>query len=215
MSDTNLHKFDMKGNLIKEWVPLFTGGAFDAPSGIEFDHDGLWIVAGDLTDFTGTYVYNYDKKGNLIRSFALPSKTELGITTDGKVLTVSTADGAMEVLDKKGNLIKNVTPGGGVYYTLSFNGVDLLGQTAGSLKVDYMEPKTYNIKRQLANISYICNGVCAIGNKIATFENGTDLQYYDFKGNLITTIALPTGGGARYYPDLCYDEEFLWMISVE
>ena len=214
MANANLHKFDSKGNLIVEQINIIrSSSGSEFPYGIETDHNHFYITYGDPV-FNNVSVYVFDKKFRLVKSFPAPDpKRTQGITTNGKDLIQSQIVAAFDTTDKSGNKIRNAVSVTNISYALSFNGVDIVAARAASVNVDIREAKSFNVKRTIA-LGNIASGICALEDRLIIIPNtGDRMDYYDYKGNLIKSIALPTLAGTIAYRDLCQDKDYLWIIS--
>ncbi len=213
MSDCSLHKFDSKGNLIKEWVSLIKKTVNDLPYGIETDRNYIYITYGDHS-VPNVAIYKYDKKAQLIKIIAAPSSSNTTcITTNGKHLILSRSTAALDTADKKGNVIRSAVATTNTATALSFNGTDILSTRSGSANVDVLDAKSYQVKKTIA-IGAGATGICALTDRFIVITNsGSTMDYYSYKGNLIKSVALPTAGATIIYRDIAQDKDYLWLIS--
>ncbi len=207
----NLHKLDLKGNLIVQYLGIVNTAANSTPVGIETDGNYFWITYGETNVVMSVYVIN--KKGQIVKSYAAPNTKTYGITSNGKDLLFADSAANLTTTDKKGNQIKSITVAGTAIRTGTFTGQDSLWCDNVGTKVYLVDQKNRVIKKSIT-IATKVTGICALHNSFATID-ATKLTYYAYTGSVIKgSIALPTGGGIYTFKDLCHDRDFLWMISA-
>lgn len=209
--DLNLHKIDLKGNLIVEYIGIVNTAANSRPFGIETDGNYFWITYGETSVVMDVYVIN--KKGQVVKSFTAPGVKTLGVTTNGKDLIFSDTASNFNVTDKVGNQVKSITLAGAAPLACSFTGQDILCCDSVGAKVYLVDQKTKTTKKTIP-IATVVTGICALHDRFAVID-ATKMTYYTYKGNVIKgSIALPTAGGIYVFQDLCHDRDFLWLIST-
>lgn len=206
MPDLNLHKFDQRGQLVKQWVPLITGVANELPGDITTDKESLWITRYDAIAANAQLI-QITKRGTIRKSHALADSGSRGVTTDRSALAISTSTG-IYTLNKTNTQVRAKV--GANYEWLSESASDLFGCVSGTNQIAVMDPRTGTI-RYTFGTSAIPVGVTATETHIVTIE-AAYLMYYDMRGVLRKSYALPNPTAYRYV-GVVDDDSYLWILS--
>jgi hypothetical protein len=216
MADTNLTQFDFNGNIISDFPGIVgdTGGLTDNPYGIETDGVYLYIVI-DQSLVTGfSTVYQFTKKGGLIRVFNPPVSSTYGITFNGKDLIFSDVTPAYRILDRAGTEVSNAAASS-TFIALTHNGKSIIAAAPGlGNNLTVVNAKDFTVEKTIP-ISITPLGVCDFGGRLAVIDQSSiNLYYYNYDGTQThPAIALDVPGGTRGYRDLCHDGLNFWATS--
>jgi hypothetical protein len=210
MPDTNLHKIDSKGNVIKEWLPLIRlTDAADTPYGIESDYRSLWVLWGNAK--TKVFIQQFDKKGNLIAQTDSGNTKNQGITTDRRALILSRAGPANPAVTKTALVISGPVPTN-TLGPLTFDGRGVVGGKVGAAKLNLTTNKQAVLVEEV-NASVSKSGVHSLGDRYYTTDPTSTVVYiHDKKGNLVKSFT-PSYSTSTKIVDVVQDEDYFWMLG--